>query len=489
MAEREGSGVGRAVVWVASALAIAGIAAMVWMWRGGGVQLEPTAEARAPVEECSATISGATAMAPRLAPEIAAAFLSQNGYSIERNETVEGVRHIVGARGALRCSISIRASSSTQGLRDLGEGKTLIALSQRPITQRDIALLRAANAGDFAAERTQAEHVVAFDAYTVAVNAANPVRSITVDAVRDIALGVAPDWSSVGGDAAAFTLYTPIDGVGPEDYPNDLIQRPNPVWQDARLRARVLANESDAVAALARDPAGIGFISGAFVAGDPGVRALALAAGGPPQSPSADNVRAELYPLARRLFVYVRPNDMRSNTFVQRFVAFFSSPAAFDIIDKAGFVALRPESRMSRVAATLSGCRFGTAEYAALISATNGATRMPVELTFEPNTLRLDEEARHFVSENAETLRERLRTGGRIVLVGHTDYTGETAKNRALALRRALAARAAFERQGLFGIEVESAGEQCPSGDNDTPEGRLQNRRVEIWLKAQSAPG
>ena len=121
--------------------------------------------------------------------------------------------------------------------------------------------------------------------------------------------------------------------------------------------------------------------------------------------------------------------------------------------------------------------------------ATNGATRMPVQLKFMPNTMRLDEEARQYIDANFETLQTQMRAGSRLVLVGHTDYTGETAKNRALALRRALAVRSAFERRGVFGIEVESAGEQCPSGDNDTPEGRVQNRRVEIWLKPQTAPG
>ncbi|MBL8549067.1 MAG: substrate-binding domain-containing protein [Hyphomonadaceae bacterium] len=488
MAEGEGSAK-RAFVWIASGLAVAGIAAMVWMWRGGGVQLGPSAEARAPIEECNATVSGSTAMTPKLAPEVAAAFLAKNGYTVERSTTEDGAQRIVGTRGALLCTISVRVTSSTQGLRDLADRTTLIALSQRPINQRDAAFLQTANAGDFIADRALAEHVVGFDAYAVTVHADNPVRALSTDQIRDIVTGVKTNWSEVGGADLPFTLYTGRDGVMTEDYPNDLVPHPSPLWDQVRRRSRLFATEAEAAAAIAQDPSAFGSISSAFVVGAPGVRALEVSTGGAPGAgPSAENVRGERYAVVRRLFVYVRPADMRESTFVQNFVRFFGSRDAFDVIDRAGFVALRPESRMSRAAPQLGGCRYGTAEYAALISATQGASRLPVALRFEGNSLRLNAEASDFVRESAADLRRQVSGGASIILIGHGDNSGAVADNRGVALRRALAVRAAFERQGLLGLEVESAGEQCPSGDNDTPEGREQNRRVEVWIKPNDAP-
>lgn len=475
-------------VWIISALAVIGSAgAMIWMWRSGGMDLTPGDAPMRQTEECAAVISGSTAMTVRLAPSAVAAFLRTSGYEIDSAAAPprEGVQ-VVGLRGVYRCTVTIRTSTSTQGFRDLAEGQALVAMSQRPITQRDIEMLRAAGAGDFSEQRTLAEHVVGFDAYAMVVADANPLRSVSLDQARDIALGGIGNWRQLGGSDAAISLYAVIDGVAPEDYPNDIVQATNPVWQEARLRGEVFATEGEAAAALARDPTGLGFLSGAFTGGGTGVRALAISTSGVAFDANAENIRAERYPLARRLFVYVRPSDMETNAFAQRFVQFMQSPAAFDLIDEVGFVALRPESRLSRNAANLSGCRFGTPEYSALMTVTQGATRMPIVLSFKSDSLDLDDHSLAYIAAHAERFRNQLRAGDAISLIGHADVSGANATNRALALRRAVIARTAFERLGVFGLAAESAGEACPIGDNDTEEGRERNRRVEIWVRPRA---
>lgn len=474
-------------VWIASAMAAAvAVAAMVWMWRSGGVDITPGDAPMRQTEECDAVISGSTAMTVRLAPPAVAAFLRSSGYEIDSAAAppMEGVE-IVGLRGPYRCTVTIRTSTSTQGLRDLASGETLIAMSQRPMTQHDIEMLRAANAGDFIEERELAEHVVGFDAYAMVVAETNAVQAVSLDQARDIALGGIDNWRRLGGPDAPISLYAVVDGVMPEDYPNDIVQTANPVWQEARQRGEVFATEAEAAAALARDPSGLGFMSGAFTGGASGVRALAISTAGPAHEATADNVRGELYPLARRLFVYVRPGDMETSAFAQRFVAYLKSAEAFDLIDEAGFVALRPESRLSRNAANLSGCRFGTPEYSALMTVTQGATRLPDVLRFAGGEL--DAASAGYVASHAGEFRERLRAGDSIVLIGHADISGANNANRDLALRRAVTVRGLFERLGVFGISAESAGEVCPLGDNDTAEGRELNRRVEIWIRQRAS--
>ena len=72
----------------------------------------------------------------------------------------------------------------------------------------------------------------------------------------------------------------------------------------------------------------------------------------------------------------------------------------------------------------------------------------------------------------------------RLVIQGHTDSTGSAAHDEELSLRRAqtvrdvLASRGVNPRQML----VEGVGAARPIGDNSTPEGRAENRRVEIHI-------
>lgn len=77
-----------------------------------------------------------------------------------------------------------------------------------------------------------------------------------------------------------------------------------------------------------------------------------------------------------------------------------------------------------------------------------------------------------------------LRAGAerKLLLVGHTDDTGSSNVNAALSERRARAVAQYLERRGIPRDQVyyQGAGEVYPSADNNTDEGRVRNRRVEI---------
>jgi outer membrane protein OmpA-like peptidoglycan-associated protein len=72
----------------------------------------------------------------------------------------------------------------------------------------------------------------------------------------------------------------------------------------------------------------------------------------------------------------------------------------------------------------------------------------------------------------------------RIEISGHTDSSGDEEKNRALSQERADAVRAYLVQHGIDGGRLDSKGygPQFPIGNNATPEGRAQNRRVEFKL-------
>jgi outer membrane protein OmpA-like peptidoglycan-associated protein len=76
--------------------------------------------------------------------------------------------------------------------------------------------------------------------------------------------------------------------------------------------------------------------------------------------------------------------------------------------------------------------------------------------------------------------------GTEVLVVGHTDSTGEEAYNQSLSERRADSARTFLTGAGLDAGRVRAMGrgELEPIATNDTDAGRQQNRRVEIAIFA-----
>ncbi|MDI3336972.1 OmpA family protein [Defluviimonas aestuarii] len=72
----------------------------------------------------------------------------------------------------------------------------------------------------------------------------------------------------------------------------------------------------------------------------------------------------------------------------------------------------------------------------------------------------------------------------RVEIIGHTDNTGSAAYNQDLSQRRAMAVSAVLRNAGVSGgrLVAYGRGEDVPVASNLTPEGRAQNRRVEILI-------
>lgn len=70
----------------------------------------------------------------------------------------------------------------------------------------------------------------------------------------------------------------------------------------------------------------------------------------------------------------------------------------------------------------------------------------------------------------------------KISVVGHTDSTGDYSYNVRLSERRARAFASALVKEGIAAnrLTAVGVGPQSPVATNDTPEGRAQNRRVEL---------
>ena len=464
---------------------IAAVAIMAWYWRNGGAQV--FASRSNEIEECDVVLSGSSTVGLELAPALVSDFLARGGYEVEpiAREDRNLIR-ITGRRGDYRCNVRVRTSESTNGFRDLADGAALIAMSSRPITPAEIERMREIGVGDFESERALAEHAIAHDAVAVIVHADNPATEVAIDQVRRIAIGIAENWIDYGGPNAPIRIYAPLELAGADDYPNDLVRSTARFWGDAASRSYFRPADDDAAAieAVARDPNGLGFVSAAFRRDGQRVRDLRINAGGVAAAPTRSALSSRSYPIVRRVFFYVRPADMRENQFASAFVAYAASAEAFARIEEKGFIALRREAVAEADFVRQIGCRLGVPEAATLARVLRGATRSETILRFHANTPEFDAAAASDIERIAPELAAEIGAGGQVMLVGHSDIEGASTANRALALERALAARAAFEARGVFGMQVESAGEMCPVADTESAAGRRLNRRVEIWVRS-----
>ncbi len=105
-------------------------------------------------------------------------------------------------------------------------------------------------------------------------------------------------------------------------------------------------------------------------------------------------------------------------------------------------------------------------------------------ILFVTNSSDLTPEAQASLQNLATSLQQYPNT--RVLVVGHTDNTGQVAYNQTLSEKRASSAANVLAQSGVDAsrLEVTGYGITKPVADNSTVEGRSQNRRVEIAIYA-----
>lgn len=107
---------------------------------------------------------------------------------------------------------------------------------------------------------------------------------------------------------------------------------------------------------------------------------------------------------------------------------------------------------------------------------------LPEAITFDVDSAFVRRSLQTSLGNAAQSMNNYPNT--RIEVIGHTDNTGSDAYNQDLSLRRAQAV-AGFLRAGGVNaqrIRILAMGERAPIQSNATPQGREQNRRVEVII-------
>ncbi|CAN5128573.1 OmpA family protein [soil metagenome] len=128
--------------------------------------------------------------------------------------------------------------------------------------------------------------------------------------------------------------------------------------------------------------------------------------------------------------------------------------------------------------AQLSGTGVGVAR-----QGDNLVLRMPSDVTFAVNQSNIEPQFDATLADVANVLRQYDQS--LVDVVGHTDSSGGDAINQPLSERRAVSVADALIRNGVQRERLYVAGNssRTPIASNGTPEGRAQNRRVEILIR------
>jgi outer membrane protein OmpA-like peptidoglycan-associated protein len=121
------------------------------------------------------------------------------------------------------------------------------------------------------------------------------------------------------------------------------------------------------------------------------------------------------------------------------------------------------------------------------ISVTNNGdylvVNMPQDLLFAVDSASVRPDLRSDLNAVASSLLKYPNS--RIEVIGHTDNTGSAAYNQDLSQRRAVSVAGVLRDSGVPGgrISAYGRGEDQPIASNLTPQGKAQNRRVEIIIR------
>ncbi len=223
--------------------------------------------------------------------------------------------------------VQVTGGGSGTGIAALINGTTDLCLSSRPIKDAENGSLQS-RFGAPAHEIT-----VARDGIAIYVNAANPVRSVTVEQLRGVYTGVIADWKDLGGAPGPITAY------GRENSSGTYVFFKEHVLGNADFAARVqtLPGTAAVVNAVAGDVRGIGYGGAAYAKGvrDLGLRTDAASAA---VLPSLETVRDASYPLARALHVYARraPEGL-----ARRFLDYALSDSGQAVVGAVGYFPVR----------------------------------------------------------------------------------------------------------------------------------------------------
>ncbi len=230
-------------------------------------------------------------------------------------------------------NLSIRGGGSGTGLAALINKTCEIAMSSRPIGEKEISEAKA-NGVD------PREWRVALDGLIVIVHPANPVSRLTLDQLRDVYLAKIRDWGELGGNGGKIVILSRESNSGTYlFFKEHVLRRGSNKNKDEFSPDALLMPSSQAIVnEVSQNPHAIGYVGLGYLS--PRLKALAVArnAASPFVAPSIARVADNSYPISRPLFYYTNGEPAGA---AREFIDFALSAAGQDIVVKTDFVPVK----------------------------------------------------------------------------------------------------------------------------------------------------
>lgn len=430
-------------------------------------------------------VHGSSTVGSKLMPELIGAYAKSVGLSTDMKANGPGDVEIelLDSVGSKLANIDLKTLGSDTAFPALAEGKAQIGMSSRTMSAAETALLPSYN-----------EYVLALDGLLVIVSPQNPMAAISMDQLAQVFSGEISDWTQLGLAPGEINVHARSSGSGTFDSFRALVLEP----AQRKITPNALLFESNAELsdAVANDPQSIGVTSFAY---QRNAKALAISTDcGITYSPSVFDVKAEEYPLARRLFLYT--NFAPSAEHAMGVLNYALSNQAQKIISGAGFIdqsvhALAFKNQGDRIVRALdtSSDSFDLALMRQMVKEIGEASRMSVTFRFRSASFALDSASQRNVEHVAALLSSDQLRDKEILLLGFSDAVGAFDRNRELSLVRARQVKqallsAAGGKIDEARVQARGYSELIPIGCDSDSLGRAKNRRVEIWLKGSAVP-
>lgn len=411
-------------------------------------------------------IQGSNTIGAELGPALVEGLLQEQGLLKIHRETPDTAneQRIVGqTTQGKRVVVEVAAHGSSTGFTALKNASADLAASSREIKDSELLSLQAL--GDL--KNPAAEQVIAIDGLAIILHPDNPLQQLDTEQLARIFAGEVKNWEDLGGRGGAIHLYARDDQSGTYDTFKELVlSRRGKSLSTSAKRFESSEQLSDAVSS---DPQGIGFIGLPYVRQ---AKAVAIADGASQSMlPLNSLIATEDYPLSRRLFFYLPPDS--NNPWAKALVVFAQSRQGQEIVARNGFISQTVH------AMTVAPNALMPEGYQSL---SRHAQRLTVNFRFEEGSASLDNKARQDLARVFDYIKRQDKSDRAVTLVGFGDAKDDPARADLLSKLRAMAVRRELVKNGVVLREVRGFGALMPVATNSADEGRIKNRRVEVWV-------
>lgn len=453
-------------------------------------------------QEALVRLSGSPTIGGKMALEIATAWAKDNklpGIRVEDGMD-PGDYDVVaeGAESVRRMRVQVRTKTTLSGLEPLLRGQADIWMAARPVKESDLEAMRKRGVPNVPTlaqfQQPGTENVIGLAALAIIVHAHNPVPSLSIAQLRDIFTGKATSWAQVGGPSnLPIGVYSPeVSLVTLEVFCSSVMGNNDPQrCADGfpRLAAPRFAVLEDIPDAVAGNPAGIGFID---LSMRRSARPVALGTDcGTGVEPSVFRIKADEYPLSRRLYLYLAPGRAPTPA-TKDFLQFALGPVGQGAVTAAGFADLQPgkadpdygNDRLDNARDAQDGgrTRVRAPDLKAFEQAITGADRLSITFRFQAGTDDLDSRAVADIARLAALMQTPAYKDGAVSLIGFSSATGDYVENRNLSRERANAIRDRLMASGIQNVSAIGVGPMAAVACNLDPATGPLNQRVEVWV-------